>query len=882
MHPSSLRPHPSVGVQPALQQPVPDPCDAGRPASGRVAFGGSAGRFARGQIALWQMAVLVAILLVGGLWVSMRVGSPDSDGRTSIVLWNASEFGEEIYAAIHRFELENPQYHVVASSSATADTTSDAQRLLSAVAGGVPPDVVAFDRFAIGEWAARGALTDLRPFIDAQPKGDADNIDLSNFYEWALNEARYRPPGTTDAPGLYGIPTTCDIRMLFANANQLRQAGLTGAGGSPRPPRTWEQLRVAANKLTRTDASGRMTRLGFAPNYGNSWLYIYAFQAGGKLLSDDGTTATLNSPEVVRALAFMTDIYDDLGGAQKVNSFAAGFQAGVLDPFIQGQVSMKIDGDWFMTTIADFAPNMDFTVTPGPMPADRLDRGVKPVTWAGGYSVVIPSTAQHKEGAFKLMRFLLSHRAYQFMEQGSRERRLAQGKFYLPRGNANQTFFEQSIRETIDNSPQLPQPFKDAYAVMRELLPNTKIRPPSPVGQVLWNQHIRAFDAATIHQSQAKTNTQEAKVALTAMQVDVQRQLDRVIAPPPPVKVNWTPYFVGYAFVVVALLAAVWITFKLHRRSHNYSGRELGAAALFASPWVIGMVCLTGGPILFSIVMSFTRYDVLNSARYVGMGNYTDVLADPVFYTSLWNTAYMVVRIPLGMAIGLAIAVLLNRPMRGISAYRTGFYMPAIVPVVASSLLWVYLLNPNFGAVSSTLRWAFDTWLFHGIESGLNAVFTFDAGPFKFTVPAWLQDPAWSKPSIVLMGLWTAGSGMIIWLAGLQSIPRQLYEAATVDGANKWQQFRHVTLPMLSPYVLFNAVIGLIGTFQIFSEAFIMTQGGPADSTLFYAYYLFRQAFQYFRMGYASALAWILFIIVLALTLVQLWLSRRWVHYDRA
>jgi multiple sugar transport system permease protein len=146
----------------------------------------------------------------------------------------------------------------------------------------------------------------------------------------------------------------------------------------------------------------------------------------------------------------------------------------------------------------------------------------------------------------------------------------------------------------------------------------------------------------------------------------------------------------------------------------------------------------------------------------------------------------------------------------------------------------------------------------------------------------WLQDPEWSKPSLILMSLWGAGGGMIIWLAGLQSIPRQLYEAAAIDGAGRWRQFINVTLPMLSPYILFNAVTGLIGTMQIFGEAFIMTSGGPADSTLFYAYYLFRQAFQYFRMGYASALAWILFVLVLILTMVQLWLSRRWVNYDQA
>jgi multiple sugar transport system permease protein len=200
----------------------------------------------------------------------------------------------------------------------------------------------------------------------------------------------------------------------------------------------------------------------------------------------------------------------------------------------------------------------------------------------------------------------------------------------------------------------------------------------------------------------------------------------------------------------------------------------------------------------------------------------------------------------------------LNRAIRAIGFYRTAFYMPAILPMVAASLLWVWLLNPTQGVINSVLS--------HVMKNP----------------PLWLQDATWSKPSLILMGLWTAGAGMIIWLAGLQSIPPQLYEAASIDGAGPWRRFVNVTLPMLSPYILFNAIVGLIGTMQIFGEAYVMTAGGPSDSTLFYAYYLFKQAFQYFRMGYSGALAWILFVIVLALTMLQLWAGRKWVHYEQA
>jgi multiple sugar transport system permease protein len=357
----------------------------------------------------------------------------------------------------------------------------------------------------------------------------------------------------------------------------------------------------------------------------------------------------------------------------------------------------------------------------------------------------------------------------------------------------------------------------------------------------------------------------------------VQRRLDEVLEPlPPETQVNWTPYFALYVALVVLPFVLMRWAYQRRKRAYSYRVGEVGAALLFMSPWVVGFLVFVGGPLLFSLLFSFTRYDVLNPAHYVGLDNYRRIVQDGLFFKSLANTAFMLLRIPLTMAVSLAIALLLNRPIHGIGLYRTAFYMPAIVPLVAASLLWVWLFNPNMGVLSQFLRWLFDTAPFELIERLVGGK------DYHFTVPLWLQDKHWSKPSLIIMNLWAAGGGMIIWLAGLQSIPPQLYEAASIDGAGPWKRFIYVTLPMLSPYILFNAVIGVIGTMQMFGEAFIMTEGGPADSTLFYAYYLFKEAFQFFTMGYASALAWILFLIVLALTLLQCWLSKKWVHYERA
>jgi multiple sugar transport system permease protein len=201
-------------------------------------------------------------------------------------------------------------------------------------------------------------------------------------------------------------------------------------------------------------------------------------------------------------------------------------------------------------------------------------------------------------------------------------------------------------------------------------------------------------------------------------------------------------------------------------------------------------------------------------------------------------------------------AVLLTLKIRGVSVWRTFFYLPSIVPMVAASILWVWIFNPQGGLINQVL------------------------GLVGLPEPGWLQDASWSKPSLILMGLWSAGGGMLIWIAGIKGIDRSYYEAASVDGAGALQRFRHITIPMLTPYIFFNLIMGFISTFQIFASAFIMTQGGPEDSTLFFVYHLFNNAFRYGHMGYASAMAWILFTIVMILTVIQLKLSKRWVFYE--
>jgi len=277
----------------------------------------------------------------------------------------------------------------------------------------------------------------------------------------------------------------------------------------------------------------------------------------------------------------------------------------------------------------------------------------------------------------------------------------------------------------------------------------------------------------------------------------------------------------------------------------------------FISPWLLGFVAFTAAPFLASIYLSFTRYDIVSPPVWVGSANYQRLFAeDPLFWKSLGITfKYALVAVPVGIIAGVGLALLLNLNIAGISVYRTVFFIPSIVPIVATSVVFMWLLNPQIGLVNGIL------------------------GRFGIIGPAWLVDPRWAFWSLVFMSLWAVGGSMIIYLAGLKDIPTTLYEAALIDGANAWQRTWHVTLPMMTPVIFFNLVMGVIGSFQYFTQAYIMTEGGPDDSTHFYALYLFNRAWRYLDMGYASAMAWILFAIIMVLTGALFRTHKRWVHY---
>lgn len=284
---------------------------------------------------------------------------------------------------------------------------------------------------------------------------------------------------------------------------------------------------------------------------------------------------------------------------------------------------------------------------------------------------------------------------------------------------------------------------------------------------------------------------------------------------------------------------------------------EYRDAYLFLLPWLLGFVLWQAGPMVASLYFSFTRYEMVTPPTWAGLAQYERLLNDDRFYLALYNSAfYVVVGVPTHLGLALVAALLLNVQVKGTSFYRTLYYIPSIIPIVANSLLWAWMFAPDYGLVNNFLKL------------------------FGIAGPLWLQHPDWAKPALVVMSWWTIGGQMVILLAGLQGIPDHLYEAAAIDGAGWWHRFWAVTLPLLTPSLFFNLIVALIGAFQVFTQAYVMTNGGPQFATLFYILFLYQNAFQDFRMGYASALAWVLFLIILAITLIQFKVANRWVFYE--
>lgn len=764
---------------------------------------------------MWH--VLIRLLLTGFLILCLI---PGHSARASerVVFWYGASQQEKvaIERMISTFNAQNPDIRVVGMLTPMSQIQ---QKLLLSVAGGVPPDVVRFYTDLGGELMAREGLE--RIDLLAQ----RDGVDLDAFYPVSVEQNLFRGR-------LYGMPWVLSPKALYYNRSLFREAGLD----PDRPPRTWDELKSAAVRLTKKNARGHITQLGYAEV---ADFRTYLWQSGGELVSPDGRKPAFHDPVGVKTLTYWRDFMDEeVGDWDQLSAFHAQFSGAATDAFGMGKVAMRVDSPFRIPDLERYFPKLDYSIAP--IPTSGL-----PVIEVVGNSLVIPRGSLHKEAAWKFIRFASSRE--QMLNVCGQSGRLP-------------ARIDAAMDPRYVNDPLLG-PFVQQLKYGRSI-------PVVPGYMEMSAALERQIEQVMKHKREPK---EALAIAAAESERILSRSMEDVSGFP---EIQWRNVMGVFATILTALVLGTGLWVRSQTRSSRRARREALEFYGFLAPWLFGFLLLTFGAVSASIVLSFSRWDVLTPGRWIGWRNYTDLFhSDPRFIKSLVNTfIYTVMAVPLAVVAGLATAMLLNLRLKGIRFFRVLFYLPVVVSGVATSLLWRELFNPTTGLLNKILTLPIrPVW-----DNG------FDWAPLLLNPPRWLADPVWSKPALVIMALWGVGGAMLIYLAGLQGIPSQLYEAAELDGARGWKRFRHITLPLLTPVIFYQLVMGIIGSFQVFTQAYVMTSGtgAPEDSLLFYVLYLFNNAFQWLKIGYASAMAWVLFVIVLAVTMINLVMAKRWVYYE--
>jgi multiple sugar transport system permease protein len=654
-------------------------------------------------------------------------------------------------------------------------------------------------------------------FESLQPWVESRAIDPRAFVE-----ATWKECSIDGVP--YALPFNGDTRGLFWNKSAFREVGLD----PERPPKTLDELKAYSDRLTKRDAQGHYQRIGFnsywAASAGTNSYYQYAFQRGVEFISEDGKRATFDTPAGREAFHWMIG-WARQYGVEELQRFTSSLGMMGSTGFGSGRIAMLVDGAWMVNYYSQYSPDLDYGVAPMPGPGPAGESVYQ--SWSGGFCLAIPRGTPHRAEAVAVAQFLTSAPV--------------QESFGL----------EYTIMPVNRAAISAIKPkVEPKYRVFLDLLEHSTSLPRTPVIAEITEQLGRASEKILWNQISVDAGYDE-------IVREVQKVLNRWNTPQTRlVNWNWIVLAIGTLVGVGLITWGVW--FKRKLTGTRLFRREYLAGYIFSAPWLIGLTVFGLGPLIVSVLYCFMDYPILGQPHWVGMKNFDDILwRDPLFWKSLANTFYYaVLSIPLGLTASLSLALLINRKLKGIAIFRTIFYLPSVVSGVAVCVLFMWIFNVNQGILNRLLE-----------AIGIRGI-------------GWLTDPAWAKFSLVLMGIWGIGGAMVVFLAALQGIPQALHEAALIDGAGPWARFWNVTFPAISPSFFFNSIIGVIGAFQVFTQAYVMTSGGPLDSTVFYAFYLFRQAFEFFRMGYASALAWILFVIVLIFTVLQFIGARKWVYYE--
>jgi len=699
-------------------------------------------------------------------------------------------------------------------------------KLRTQAAGNIAPDVVRLYSGAAGAWFDREILLDLGPLA---PR---DGVNLGDYFKVAMDACTWKGK-------LYSLPSDVPVRVLMYNKDLFDKAGLSGRYPSDKKPLTWEELVALAERLT-IERNGRIVQYGLALGPQADMILIH--QAGGRLVDRPvaPTRCTANTPEVTRGLRFYYDLQFTHKVAPDVSKQQKSGFGEMEFPLLSRRVAMGFAGPWTFKRYAQSGMRLGLApMFTGPKRAQICTPNSNGV-YAGSL---------HPEEAWAFVRFLSGPEG---------QRLVARQGMGVPalRALARSTdFYENEYG------------FRNLHVYCDDL------EYAQPMIMSPTEELLQVFDKVM------GDMRREPDVTPAVAAREIETAMNRVFERLKPRRASLASRAIWPILIGVSLLLGIGGVVLASRRSAVLRAATAGrpsnlAGYLFISPWIFGLICFNLGPILTAVVLSFTSWDLIRSPTWVGVANFKEIFAvDETFRHSLGVTAiYVVCSVPILVLGGLASAMLLARARRLSGVFRTILYLPSMFSGVAMTLLWMWMYNPKVGVINyllSLVGVAGPDWLDGKVQSAVGgAIFGY-----------------WVLPALIFMNALWIGGNMIIFSAALQGIPRSLYDAAAVDGAGAWSRFRHVTLPMLSPAILFTTVVGTITSFQAFTQAFMIRGsrgdlGGPGDASMLYVLYTYIKAFMHYRMGYACALALILFAVIFALTFLQIRLSRRWVFYQ--
>lgn len=767
--------------------------------------------------ALRYLLGLATVLIVIWAFVDVfaRLNRDAAGGRpvtVSVVHWGDPNEGQIMADLVAAFEREHPNVHVNRIHVNQGDYDS---KLKTMFASGEPPDLFYLKPESLPEMASMKLV---RP-VD----GDVSKEEIARFFPKLIDTFRYDGQRSGSGP-LYGLPKDFTTTVMYVNVDLFNRAGVPVPYGGW----TWDEYAAAMKKIT-TLATPDRKIYGGVLGLWEATLTNIIWTFGGDVWGDDFRTLKLAEPGAQRAMEMIRrlrldeqTVYNPVGIAKEAGQEFVLGNIGAIGPL----------GRW---KTPEYRSITDFEVDVVPLPYASTPANVF-FTNAWG----IANSTKHPKESVELMRYLVGDAGQAKAAELGLAIPSVQSVAYSP------AFHAPGVK------PAHSGLFLDAIAVGRlQQFPRE-----SEFSQII-NQE--ADDAL----AQGTTSVEQAAKNVERRWIDV---IDSPLKTRQFSVMNW-PALAGVATAVAAtLIALFW--WRVSREKIGALDRAQQRAGFgFISPWLIGFALLTIGPMAMSLVLAFAKWTAMEpvaQAQYVGAANFAQLFSrDETFGKSLWVTFYFVlIGVPLTQVAALAVALLMNARVRGITAFRTIYFVPSVVSGVALATLWLKLFNNDYGLINNVLLAPLH-WV------GANA-------------PDWFgRDASWAGvPAFVIMGLWGVGGGMVIYLAGLKGVPQSLYEAATIDGAGPVKKLFAVTLPMLSPLIFFNVVMGIIGSFQIFTQAKVMTNGGPGTSTLFYVLNLYRQAFEFHNMGYASAMAWVLFVVVLTFTALVFRGSRGLVHYE--